>query len=210
MTTGETTIVALAGPTCAYKTTLMGLLVAEFDPKPTTLSFDEYDLYPSGSESMEQELRSPKITNWEDPALFDEEAYVEDLARLAQGLPVTLKARSRESLAANVGHRTLHPNGLVIVEGIFTFRDSRTLGLIGLKVFMDLSEDVYVARRLKAALTRQDEGPWHSPDYITGPMVKGTRRYVMSQRDNADLVVDAIKPPKELASIITDRIKQMR
>lgn len=60
MPSKEFYIVGIAAPSSAGKTTLLGELGRRIDPPPTVFSFDEYDLYPSGSEAMERELRGKK------------------------------------------------------------------------------------------------------------------------------------------------------
>lgn len=197
-------LVGIAGPTCTYKTSLLGELRGRFEPPATTLSFDEYDLYPSGSTAMDQELAEPTITNWEDPKLFDEAAYISDLDLLSHGLAVVLKTRSRESLALAETSRVIQPSKLTIVEGVFTFRHEHARSLFSLTAYIDLPTAVMVSRRLARSAGGSD--PWDQPDYIRGAMVAGTERYILPQRRQADIVIDGLLAPTAQADIMADYI----
>lgn len=205
----EFEIVGIAAPTNAGKTTLLAELGQRIQPKPTIYSFDEYDLYPSGSEAMERELIERKITNWEDPNLFDQDAYIKDLERIKWGLPVVLQTRSRESLARRERKRVITPSDLNIVEGVFIYHDPRARELFDTKFFIDIPIDEMVTRRL--ARTSPDSiDPWDDKEYIQREMVKGTELYVMPQRKYADVILDGLLPTSDLADIVVAELNQKR
>lgn len=210
VTNGRFNVLAIAGPTCSGKTTIPKLLNEpnvnyEHIPRPTVWSFDEYDLFPSGSEQMEAELAKPTITNWEDPALFDEDAYAADLEKAKKGLEIVLTTRSRESLMAGEEQRVIRPTSINMVEGLFTLHDPRARALIDISFFIDLPEELMVERRLLAA-SRGGTGPWDNPDYIRTTMVEGTRRFVDPQREHASVILDGTHPAQDLADIVATHI----
>jgi uridine kinase len=192
-------IVGIAAPTCAGKTTLLAELQRRMPTSVATLSFDEYDLYPAGSEAMSRELGEEKISNWEDPALFDMEQYVADLGRIAQGQNVTLQTRSRESIALGHETRIFRPASTNIAEGVFVLHDKRARALMDLSVFIDIPLDVMVARRLATLRPGSAGNPWDNQTYIMGAMVEGTERFVLPQREHAQLVLDGLLSTQELA-----------
>ncbi len=199
-------IVGIAAPTCAGKTSLINELQSRMPVSLATLSFDEYDLYPEGSEAMERELAEHNITNWEDPKLFDMEQFVVDLGQIAQGNSVQLDARSRESMAANETKRTYKPTTTNVIEGIFVLHDPRARALMDLTVFIDIPLEVMVDRRLATLRPGSEGNPWDDPAYITGAMVEGTKQYVLPQRDFAELILDGMKPTQDLADEIVSML----
>lgn len=144
----EFSIIGIAGPTNTGKTTLNSELGRRIIPSPTVFSFDEYDLFPSGSEAMEKELIEHNIVNWEDPALFDEQAYVKDLERIKKGMPIVLQTRSRESLASGEALRSINPTDLNIVEGVFLYHDPGARELFDFRFYIDLPIEEMIRRRL--------------------------------------------------------------
>lgn len=195
-------VIGIAAPTCAGKTSLITELRHRMPASTATLSFDEYDLFPTGSAAMEGELAERKIANWEDPALFDIEQLVLDIGHIAQGQQVKLQARSRESLAANEVERVFTPKRTNIVEGIFVLHDARARELMDLTFYIDIPPKVMVERRLATLRPESDGNPWDDPEYIRGAMVEGTRKYVLPQRDLARVVLDGMMPTEELADVV--------
>ena len=191
-------LIGITGPTCAGKTTLLTVLQRQLNPPPTVLSFDEYDLLPSGSDAMIRQLTDPTITCWEDPALFDIDQYINDLERLSRGEPITLQTRSRESMAAGETQRVLTPDQLIIVEGIFTLSDPRARALFDLKVFINIDDATMLRRRL-ARTPAKSTDPWDQRSYILGDMVIGTHRHVMPQLPYADIILNGLRPTEEQA-----------
>ena len=115
----ERFVVGICGPTSSGKTTLGEHVANVYKPDIAVLRFDEYDLYPSGSELLERALADGRIVNWEDPELFDWQAFMRDLSKLRDGLPVVLETRSRESMAEQVAGRRIDPQKLILTEEIF-------------------------------------------------------------------------------------------
>jgi uridine kinase len=194
-----TRIIAICSMTCAGKTTLANRL-AELVPGAVVLSFDEYDLFPTGSPAMDRELAKPTITNWEDPVLFDIRQFVADLDAIARGETVELLTRSRDSLNIGQARRLFVPGPLVIVEGLHVLLDPRARAHYTWSFFINVAMEVGVARRLVAA--RGGEGPWDHPDYITGEMVRGTREFVLPQQQHADVILGGRQSTEELAGIV--------
>lgn len=192
----ETKIAGICGPSCSGKTRLAAAVAERLNPHPMTWSFDEYDLYPEGSPVMIEELAHPTITNWEDPALFEEESFVRSLLRVHEGRQTTIETRSRESIGWRKV-RTLRPTDINIVEGIFIYRDERAIGAMGLRFFVDVPMDVLVQRRLERS--RFGKMPWDDPAYIKGEMVRATEELVLPQMARAHFRLDGEKPTTVLA-----------
>lgn len=198
---GKGLLIGIAAPTCAGKTTILSGLRHHLGDGVAVLSFDEYDLYPSGSPALEEALKNGTINNWEDPSLFDCERYLQDLQRLKEGKAVTLLSRSRESLAEGVAVRTVTPQRFTFVEGIFVLFDERASTLFDRRFYIDIPTEEMVRRRL----ARSPEGstdPWDSKAYIEHEMVEGTDRFVKPQRTKADVVLNGLQPVDQLVAQI--------
>lgn len=195
-------IVGIAAPTCAGKTSLFRELLRRMPTSATGFSMDEYDLFPAGSPAMDEELRNPRITNWEDPDLFDLNQFAADLTMLAAGHSVRLNARSRESMAEGEAEKVIEPARTTIVEGVFALYHPVARAVMDLTVFVDIPLDVMVERRLATLRPGSQGNPWDDPDYIRGAMVEGTERHVLRQRGYAQMVLDGTDPTEHLADLV--------
>ncbi|MBI2622638.1 MAG: hypothetical protein HYW64_00910 [Candidatus Levybacteria bacterium] len=200
-------LVGIAGPTCSGKTTLLRELRQRLGAKVAILSFDEYDLYPSGSPALKEALKNGSIANWENPSLFDYERYLKDLQKLREGKSVTLLTRSRESQSEGSDRKTVQPDRYTLVEGVFAFSDPRTVVLFDRRFYVDIPVDEMIRRRLDRT-PKDSADPWDSPQYIEIDMVAGTEYYVKPQRAKADVVLDGLQSPAELASRVIEEIKK--
>lgn len=202
---GERTIVGICAPTCAGKTTLVETLRQRIHPEPTVLSFDEYDLYPTGSEAMARELQERQIKNWENPNLFNIQAFVRDLGRIRRGQSFLVLTKSRESLKADIQEKIVRPGSLVIVEGVFIYHSPEARDLFDYKFFLDIPIEEMLRRRL-ARTPAGSIDPWDDPEYIRGEMIRGTEEFVTPQREYADKILNGLLPTAVLAEIIASII----
>ena len=204
----EFNLIGIAGPTNTGKTTLNRELGRRITPFPMVFSYDEYDLFPSGSEAMERELVEHNIINWEDPSLFDEEAYAADMERVKAGLPVVLQARSRESLESGQTTRNIVPSRLNIVEGVFLYHNPKARDQFDFRFYIDLPVEEMIRRRL-ARTPADSSDPWDQRDYIEGEMVKGTELFVAPQREHAHVILDGLQPTSQLADIVMGQLAKL-
>jgi uridine kinase len=204
----EKFLIGIAAPTCAGKTSLLNELKENLGDKLAVVNFDDYDRFYTGSSEMDAELDNPTITNWEDPKLFNYQKFIRDLGKLKNGLSIILDPYSRENQKPNTTVRKLSPTEFTIVEGIFVLHYPAARLLFDLKYYVDIPEETMVKRRI----SRYSGGkmPWDQLDYIKGPMIEGTRKYVAPQKKVADKVLDGTKPSIEIAEQVIFDIKHLR
>jgi uridine kinase len=200
----EIQVVSIASPTCGGKTSLAAELQRRSPSTVATLSFDEYDLFATGSEAMNLELIEGNITNWEDPSLFDMGQFALDLAQIARGQNIKLQTRSRESIAAGEIEKTFSPRKTNVIEGLFVLHDNKARDLAEPRTFyIDIPLEVMVERRLATLRPGNEGNPWDDPEYIKGPMVEGTKKNVLPQKDLARFVINGLLTTDEQANFVT-------
>lgn len=192
----ESLLIGIAAPTCAGKTTLLDQLQDRLGDRMTVVNFDDYDRFYPGSEVLAKETANPAIVNWEDPKLFNYQKFISDMKRLRNGLSIAMLPYSRENDSKQSGVRTVIPCELTVVEGIFVLHYPAARLLFDLKYYLDIPEDVMIERRLARSVGSTN--PCDQPEYITGPMLDGTRRFVSPQKKHADTVLDGTLPVSEL------------
>lgn len=136
-------IIGVAGGTGSGKTTLTRRLKERFGDDMTVISYDNY--YKAHDE-LTQEERSR--LNYDHPDAFDAELLAEHLRALRAGKTVACPVydfsvynRSRETLL-------IAPTGVIVVEGILIFADSKLRDLMDVKIFVDTDADVRILRRI--------------------------------------------------------------
>lgn len=180
---------ALTGPTCARKTTILKEVKSLMRDQVSVFTFDAYDLFPDPPSDR-------VIINWEDPELFDMNQYHADLFRLFHGMPILLQDNSRDARGTI---SEVYPTNVTFVEGVFAYHSVVARQLFKRRFYLHIDEDEMVRRRLRRSAEDSQKAPWHDPDYICGPMIEGTRSFVLPQRDHAHIVLDGMLPPPQIA-----------
>lgn len=136
-------IIGVAGGTGSGKTTLTRRLKERFGDEMTVISHDNYY---KAHDDMTYEERSR--LNYDHPDAFDTDLLVEHIKALRAGETVacpvydfTQHNRSKETLL-------IAPTGVIVVEGILIFADSKLRDLMDVKIFVDTDADVRILRRL--------------------------------------------------------------
>ena len=136
-------VIGVAGGTGSGKTTLTRRLKERFGDEMTVISHDNYY---KAHDDMTYEERSR--LNYDHPDAFDTDLLVEHIKALRAGETVacpvydfTQHNRSKETLL-------IAPTGVIVVEGILIFADSKLRDLMDVKIFVDTDADVRILRRI--------------------------------------------------------------
>ncbi|MDG4820284.1 hypothetical protein O7635_00160 [Asanoa sp. WMMD1127] len=194
-----TLFVAVTGGTGSGKTTLAAALAERFGDELSVLSLDDLVI---GRAALAAAGRT--VTDWDDPDLWRWSDLRAHLGDLRAGRPTTVDARSRESRAAGITTRTIRPRPVCVLVGHLALHDAAIACGFDVRVYLDLPEDELVRRRLGRPPTDDNREP-----YISRTLLPAHRRLVLPQRARATHVVDATRPPAEVAdevaAIITAR-----
>ena len=143
-------VIGIAGGSGSGKTTLVKNLMAQFGPKITVLSHDNY--YKRHDElTYEQRCE----LNYDEPDALETELMVQQLAQLRRGeeilCPVydfTVHNRSDETIL-------IKPERVIIVEGILIFENKELRDLMDIKIFVDTDADIRICRRIKRDVNKR-------------------------------------------------------
>jgi len=136
-------IIGIAGGSGSGKTTLTQRLVEHFGDALCVVTHDNY--YRAHDELSYEERTK---LNYDCPDAFENELFVEQLARLRRGESVdcpvydyTVHNRSNKTIR-------LEPRPIILVEGILIFADESLRQQMDIRVFVDTDADVRLARRV--------------------------------------------------------------
>lgn len=181
-------IVGIGGGTCSGKSTLLHGLAKRLGHRASVMSFDDYFI---GSDLYNLD----EIADFEEPGLCNFESFVKDLEEIKQGKEITIRANSRESVAAGIKERIVQSKPIVIVEGWLIYHDPLARKLFDLKLFVEIPEDEIVRRRFGRS---KGSKHWDDHDYINNKILPGYKRYVVPQRRYADLILDGMQAQADL------------
>ena len=143
-------VIGIAGGSGSGKTTLMKHLVDRFGSNVAVLSHDNY--YKRHDElTFEQRC----ALNYDEPNALETSLMVEHLDMLLQGQAIdcpvydfTQHNRSDETVR-------IHPEKVIIVEGIMIFVDPELRSRMDIRIFVDTDADVRLCRRIKRDVTKR-------------------------------------------------------
>ena len=143
-------VIGIAGGTGSGKTTLMKNLVQRFEGSVTVLSHDNY--YKRRDELTFEERCA---INYDEPAALETDLMARHLDDLRHGKSIECPVydfaqhnRSSETI-------TVHPEKVIIVEGILIFENKELRDLMDIRIFVDTDADVRLCRRIKRDVNKR-------------------------------------------------------
>ena len=179
-------VIGIAGGSGSGKTTLVKNLMAQFGPKITVLSHDNY--YKRHDElTYEQRCE----LNYDEPGAFDTSLMVYQLEQLRHGQTIqcpvydfTVHNRRNETLS-------VQPEEVIIVEGILIFENEQLRDLMDIKIFVDADADIRICRRMKRDVNKRGRSLESVITQYQQTVKPMHEKYVEPSKKYADIVVPA-------------------
>ena len=177
-------VIGIAGGSGSGKTTLVKNLMAQFGPKITVLSHDNY--YKRHDElTYEQRCE----LNYDEPGAFDTSLMVYQLEQLRHRQTIqcpvydfTVHNRSNETLS-------VQPEQVIIVEGILIFENEQLRDLMDIKIFVDADADIRICRRMKRDVNKRGRSLESVITQYQQTVKPMHEKYVEPSKKYADIVV---------------------
>ncbi len=195
----------IAGGSCSGKTTLAVELAARLGSGQTAcISIDSYYL---GLVSTAPE--DVARYNFDEPSALDHDLLREHLSDLSGGRSINVPVYDFEHHLRT--ERTIAVESLpfVVLEGLFPLYWDDVRAFLGTKVFIDVSHDTCLGRRLRRD-TRERGRPRDEVIQRYNEMARPMfEQYILPTRRFADLVVNGERPAAELTAAIIAHIERM-
>lgn len=200
----EYIVIGIAGGTASGKTTLMKNIIAHFGDMVTVLSHDNYY---KRHDDMTYEERC--AINYDEPGAFDTSLLVYHLDELRHGRSIecpiydfTVHNRSEQVL-------TIHPNRVIIVEGILIFENEQLRDMMDIRIFVDTDADVRLCRRIKRDVNKRGRSLESVVTQYLTTVKPMHDKYVEPSKRYADLVVPEGGKNTVALDIILGHIQRM-
>lgn len=138
-------MIGIAGGTGSGKTTVTQAVIEAVGSEHVALL--PMDNYYKDNAHLSSEAR--RRLNYDHPDAFDLDLYLEHIARLVAGQPVSIPVYSFTQDTRLSQTIPIKPAPVVVLEGIMLLVDKRVRDLMNLKVFVDADADVRFIRRLQ-------------------------------------------------------------
>lgn len=195
-------VIGIAGGSCSGKSTLAQSLVSLIsDRKSVHVSQDAY----YKDQSMHSEEEREKI-NYDSPAVVDIDLLVYHLSQLIDGHPIEKPIYDFVTHTRSEDYDLVYPEKDIVVEGILIFTDKKLRDLMNLRIFLDITADVRLARRV----LRDIEERGRTPESVTKQWFDSVEimyeKYVAPTKRYADIVFSKNPEYEDIASL-AERIR---
>ena len=177
-------VIGIAGGTGSGKTTLTNQIANLFKEHVTVLTHDNY--YKAHDEmAYEERCR----LNYDHPNAFDTELMIKHLKALKNGESIlcplydyTIHNRSNDTI-------TIHPNKVIIVEGILIFENKELCDLMDIRIFVDTDADLRIIRRIKRDVLERARSLESVTNQYMDTVKPMHEQYVEPSKRNANIIV---------------------
>lgn len=203
-------IIGICGGSGSGKTTLLNRLSEEYKHlQPSVFSMDNYYL-PIEKQTIDEN----GYYNFDLPTALDEKRLTDDLNRLVNGEPITVKEYHFNAPPGKNILVTIEPSPLLIVEGLFLFHYEGVRNLLDFSIFVEVDPDVQLDRRLY----RDQESRGYSREDILYQwnyhVLPCYEKYLLPYRSTADFIfrndARADDDYKALIQVITLQLENLK
>lgn len=148
------TILGVAGGSGSGKTTFVKRLMELLDEECVLIAQDNY--YHDQSDKFDHDGGS---VNFDHPESLDFKLMREHLVDLKKGQPIQSPRYDFATHTRSELFDTLHPERLIIIDGILIFSSPKIVEMLDYKIYIDCHEDLRFQRRLKRDIEQRGRTP---------------------------------------------------
>jgi len=185
-------LIGICGPSNSGKSTIC----KEFSKKYKS-EWIEVDHYYKNIEEIPL-LGKPfpeKWRNWELPNDFNLKKLYEDIKALKQGKSIKVPVYSFTKGYIK-GWKKVKPSKVILIEGFYLFKDKKIRDILDVKLYLDIPIKEILKRRVFPKYLQKYE--WAKKEYTKKVYLPMYKKYGISQKKYADLIIDGILPLKEI------------
>ncbi len=182
-------IIGICGGSCSGKTTL-SMNVEKYITRhfpSLRVQVISQDCYYSNHPDLAFEERIG--LDYDVPSAFDFEEMRNDIIALSEGRSIEAKHYDFGTHLRSDRHEKIFPPDILILEGIHLFYDSDLLGLMDLKIYVDVDSDICLMRRAKRDVverSRDIAGIFRQYELTVKPAFD---RYIRNYISDADITI---------------------
>ncbi len=138
-------VFGIAGGTGSGKTTIADYILKTVGHEK--IAFLPHDAYYRDQTDLTQEERAQ--VNFDHPSSLETELLIEHITKLRNQEIIQLPTYDFKTHSRNQETITIHPQPIIVIEGILIFVEPELRDLFDLKIYVDTDADIRFIRRLK-------------------------------------------------------------
>lgn len=198
-----TYLIGIAGPSGAGKTFLAMHLAAALQAPIVAL-----DRYYRDLSHLTVSQRA--AVNFDAPEALEHELLIEQIEHLHRGKSVALPVYDFATHTRQPETQALGPGEIVIVEGLFTLYWPKLRELLGTKVYVDMSDDVCLTRRIERDVRERGRSTESVREQYTVTVAPMANQYVRPTKNHADVKVFGADPIEVGVARVLEHYEQQR
>lgn len=198
-------LIGIAGASCSGKTTIASALVRALEPNATVLGLDSY--YHDLSHLSDDEIHA---YNLDEPAALEDALLTEQLEKLAAGHAIDKPVYDYKTHTRVADSLRIDPCEYVIIEGLFTLHWPAVRDLLDLAVFVDVSHEVALSRRIERDRSQRGRMPETVEERYEKMVRPMADHHVIPTRVHADVVCDGTLPTDSIVKEIVTALCEKR
>jgi len=148
--------------------------------------------------------------NFDEPASLDSALIVEQFAKVARGEEVNIPEYDF-SVHTRKAHSThIVPGEFVILEGLFALYWEELRNVMGVRVFVELPDEICFARRLERDVRERGRTPESVHHQYFSTVKPMGEKYILPTREYADVVVRGDARLEDSVAAVLDHCNKMR
>jgi len=178
-------VIGVAGGTASGKTTVVQAILDRVGRE--RIAHIQHDSYYQDLSHLPLEKR--RQFNFDHPNSLDTELLVQHLRRLRQGFPIEVPTYDFSTYCRLPDTRSVHPQPVVILDGILILAEPALRELIDVKIYVDTDADLRLIRRM----TRDVEERGRTVESVIGQYLSTVRpmhlEFVEPSKRYADVII---------------------
>ncbi|MGB0606416.1 MAG: uridine kinase family protein [Candidatus Latescibacterota bacterium] len=197
-------LIAIAGPSCAGKTTLAQGLVQAL---PSAVHFP-LDAYYADLSNLLPEQRVQH--NFDCPNALDYDLLHADLQALANGQPIRAPVYDFRTHTRQPITRPITPPKYLLIEGLFALYFPTLRALCSYRIYVDIDSMTSLERRIRRDSIERDRPEASVRQQFTRQVDPMSQRYIVPTRSHADCIVSGARDPLTLCAQIQRACRHLK
>ncbi|XP_020237411.2 uridine kinase-like protein 5 [Cajanus cajan] len=177
--------IGVAGGTASGKTTVCNMINTQLHDRRVVLITQDSFYYSLSDET----LQKVNEYNFDHPDAFDTKLMLSTMEKLKCGQPVAVPNYDLNTHKRIEPGRQVHPEDVIILEGILVLHDSGVRNLLNMKIFVDEDSDVRLARRMQRLAIERRRNIADVLDQYCRFVKPSFEEFVLPTKKYADIII---------------------
>ena len=179
-------IFGISGGSGSGKSHIVKYLKEKFSK--SKLSFINQDNY---YKKRENQIKDEKGNyNFDLPSSFKNQELIDDMISLKNGIPIKRIQYNFNNSVIQPKTLITHPKSIIILEGLFIFSNKKICSYIDYKIFIDVSTDTMLKRRIKRDSEQRGYDSLDVEYKFKNHVLPSYKKYILPQKNKSDLVIN--------------------